>query len=128
LERLFGADVHNVNDLRPEWQSRSVGDRVYAASEGSVWERILHERPGWNVSIVEKDHALVLENWGAFVLLPEPDGRTRFVIRSTISNRAIPVWAAAVNFSAFELPHFIMQRRMMLRIKELAERGPEARG
>jgi len=34
----------------------------------------------------------------------------------------------ALNFSAFELPHFIMQRRMMLRIKELAERGGEARG
>jgi hypothetical protein len=40
----------------------------------------------------------------------------------------LSVVAAAVNFSAFELPHFIMQRRMMLRIKELAERGPGARG
>ena len=110
------------------YRYRIAGDRVHAAAEGSVWERILHERPGWNVSIAEKNHAVVLQNWGAFVLVPDSDGRTRFVIRSTISTRAIPVWAAAVNFSAFELPHFIMQRRMMLRIKELAERAREARG
>jgi hypothetical protein len=30
--------------------------------------------------------------------------------------------AAALNFAALELPHFIMQRRMMLGIKERAER------
>jgi len=32
-----------------------------------------------------------------------------------------PVWAAAVSFTAFELPHFIMERRMLLGIKERAE-------
>jgi hypothetical protein len=128
LERLFGADVRNVSELRPEWQARRAGDRIFAAAQGSYWERILHERPGWNVTVVEPNQALVLENWGAFVLIPQSTDRTRFVIRSTISNRAIPVWAAAINFSAFELPHFIMQRRMMLRIKELAEGGAEVRG
>jgi hypothetical protein len=35
---------------------------------------------------------------------------------------SIPAWAAALNLTAFELPHFIMQRRMMLGIKERAER------
>lgn len=33
-----------------------------------------------------------------------------------------PVWGAGLTFAAFELPHFIMQRRMMLGIKERAER------
>jgi hypothetical protein len=33
-----------------------------------------------------------------------------------------------VNFSAFEPPHFIMRRRMMLRIEELPERAPQTRG
>jgi hypothetical protein len=32
----------------------------------------------------------------------------------------------AVAFAAFELPHFIMQRRMMLGIKERAERQTRA--
>jgi hypothetical protein len=126
LERLFGADVHNVFELRQEWQSRHVGDRVYAGPEGYLGS-VLRERPGWNVLVAEPDHALVLENWGAFVLQPGEHGGTRLLIRSTISHRRIPPWAAAVNFTAFELPHYIMQRRMMLRIKELAERPHETR-
>jgi hypothetical protein len=71
--------------------------------------------------VFDSDRALVLKNWGAFVLVPQPDGRTRRLIRSTISNAHIPAWAAALNLAAFELPHFIMQRRMMLGIKTLSE-------
>jgi hypothetical protein len=77
------------------------------------------------VEVVEPERAMVLEHWGAFVLAPTPDGRTRFLIRSTMSHERIPVWAAAVNLTAFQLPHFIMQRKMMLTIKALAERAPE---
>jgi hypothetical protein len=36
---------------------------------------------------------------------------------------AVPVWAAGLTFTVFELPHFIMQRKMMLGIKERAERA-----
>jgi hypothetical protein len=77
---------------------------------------------------VEPERALLLEHWGAFVLLPEEGGRTRFLIRSTISHPQIPAWAAALNLAAFQLPHFIMQRRMMLTIKALAERPPYVAG
>ena len=69
----------------------------------------------------EPDRALVLKNWGAFVLVPYTGGRTRLLIRSTISHERIPAWAAALNFNVFELPHGIMQRRMLLGIKALAE-------
>ena len=120
LERLFGAEVHNVAEIRPEWQTRSAGDHVYATQSGYLGG-IFGERPGWVIDAVEPGRALVLRNWGAFVLMPQDDGRTRLLIRSTISNEQIPAWLAAFNMTAFELPHFIMQRRMMLRIKELAE-------
>jgi hypothetical protein len=43
------------------------------------------------------------------------------LIRSRISNEGISPPLAAVNWSLFEMPHFIKQRRMMLSIKELAE-------
>jgi hypothetical protein len=36
--------------------------------------------------------------------------------------------AAAVNLTAFQLPHFMMQRKMMLTIKALAEREHAMRG
>jgi hypothetical protein len=121
LERLFLADVHNVKELRPEWQSRHAGDRVYATQEG-YFGGLFGNRPGWTVTLAEPDRAIVLEHWGAFVLVPTSDGHTRFLIRSTMSNERIPVWAAAVNMVAFQLPHFVMERKMMLTIKELAER------
>jgi hypothetical protein len=122
LERMVGAEVRNVREIRPEWQSRAAGDRVYAAPSGYL-SRVLDERPGWNVTYVAPNEALVLENWGAFVLVPDVSGGTRFLIRSTVSHERIAPWAAAVNLTAFELPHLIMQRRMMLNIRELAERG-----
>jgi hypothetical protein len=61
------------------------------------------------------------------VLLPDDGDRTRFIIRSMISHREIPVWASALNLMTFELPHFIMERRMMLTIKALAEDGRQLR-
>jgi hypothetical protein len=125
LERAFGAQITNSDTIRPEWQSLRAGDRVYATQSGYL-ASVLPERPGWVVDRVEPGRVLVLRNWGAFVLQPTAEGRTRFLIRSTISNERIPAWAAAINFTAFELPHFIMQRRMMLGIKERAERA--ARG
>ena len=120
LERAFGADVHNVREIRAEWQHRQAGDFVPATQRGYL-ASVFGEQPGWTVTAVERERALVLDHWGAFVLLPTDDGRTRFVIRSTISHPRIPVWASALNFLAFELPHFIMERRMMLTIKRLAE-------
>ena len=120
LEQLFGADIRNVAEIRSEWQSRRVGDLVPAAQSGYLGG-LFGTRPGWTVALVDDGHALVLAQWGAFVLRPEGDGRTRFLIRSTISNASIPAWAAPLDMVAFQLPHFIMQRRMMLTIKTLAE-------
>ena len=125
LERLFGAKITNVFEVRPEWQTRQVGDRVYATQPGYLGG-LLGERPGWAVDHVQPNRALVLDGWGAFVLVPDPHGRTRLLIRSTFSDDNMPAWAAALNMTAFELPHFIMQRRMMLNIKQLAEAGRAA--
>lgn len=121
LERAVGADIHNVEEIRAEWQERRVGDFVRATQPGYLGG-LFGSDPGWTVSAVQPGRALVLQNWGTFALLPTSDGRTRFIIRSTMSHRAIPVWASALNFMAFEVPHFIMERRMMLTIKALAER------
>lgn len=126
LERVVGADIHNTFEVRPEWQHRAAGDFVPAVQRRYLGG-LLGEQPGWTVSLVEPERALVLDSWGAFVLLPTDTGGTRFIIRAAISNRHIPVWASALNFAAFELPHFIMERRMMLTIKALAEGAPAQR-
>jgi hypothetical protein len=77
---------------------------------------------------VEPGHALVLRRWGAFILQPDGPDQTRFIIRTTVGDPETPSWIAAVDLMAFELPHFIMQRRMMLEIKALAERPSEGPG
>jgi hypothetical protein len=122
LERAFLVDIRNVPSVRPEWQTREVGDLV-RATQPSYLRGMLGRNLGWRVARIDPGYAMVLENWGAFVLLPTEDGRTRFVIRATISSPEIPVWASALEFMTFELPHFIMERRMMLTIKALAEQN-----
>jgi uncharacterized protein YndB with AHSA1/START domain len=120
LERAFGVDINNVFEIRPEWQSRRAGDRV-RATQDSYLGGVLGRDLGWTVKDVEPGRALVLQYWGAFVLEPTADGRTRFIIRTKVGNAQTPAWAAAFDMMAFQLPHFIMERRMMLRIKSLAE-------
>jgi hypothetical protein len=126
LERAFGVNVHNVFEIRPEWQSRRVGEMVPATQRGYLGG-IMGNQPGWTVTQLEVGRALVLDHWGAFVLLPDEPERTRFIIRSTVGSREIPIWASVLNLMTFELPHFIMERRMMLTIKALAEDGRQLR-
>jgi hypothetical protein len=126
LERLFLADIHNIDEIRPEWQQRKVGDFVRAAQPNYLGG-LLGQDLGWYITEVQPERALVLHQWGAFVLQSDGGGGTRLFVRSTFSDPRIPVWAAAVSFTAFELPHFIMERRMLLGIKERAERGRSER-
>lgn len=120
LERAIGAGVRNVHEVRAEWQSRRVGDLV-RATQPRYLGGVFGENPGWRVVAIEPPRAMVLEHWGAFVLTPIDEGHTRFIIRSTISHRQISAGVAALNLLLFELPHFLMERRMMLTIKALAE-------
>lgn len=120
LERAFGLDVRNVRDVRPEWQTRQTGDFIRAAQPGYLGG-LLGDDLGWTVGAITAEQAMVVEKWGAFVLQPADDEQTRFIIRSTMSNHRSPVWASALNLLGFQLPHFVMQRRLMLTIKELAE-------
>jgi uncharacterized protein YndB with AHSA1/START domain len=122
LERLLLADVHNVFEIRGEWQRRAAGDFIRATPPnylGGIFGRDV----GWTVTHVEPGRVMVLANWGAFVLEPDEQGRTRSFIRSSIGAPDAPVWGAALTFTLFELPHFIMERKMMLTIKTCAERS-----
>ena len=121
-----GVDIHNVEEIRPEWQQRSAGDRV-RATQPDYLGGVLGRDLGWTVKQIEPGRAMVLQDWGAFVLEPTADGHTRFIIRTKVGNPKTPAWAAALDMMAFELPHFIMERRMMLQIKSLAEAGAAKR-
>jgi azurin len=120
LERAAGLGIRNVREVRPEWQTLQAGDFVRATPPDYLGG-LFGEGLAWTVGEVVRERALVLENRGAFVLQPAGDERTRLIIRSTTGHRERSVPASVASFMGFHLPHFIMQRRMLLTIKELAE-------
>lgn len=124
LERALGADIRNANAIVPAWQTRRVGDLVRAV-QPSYLGGIFGSEPGWKISEMESGRAMVLENWGAFHLEPISDRVTRMHIRTR--GRGIPtvsgIAISTVQLLIFEPAHFIMERGMMLGIKQRAEVG-----
>ena len=121
LERSVGANVHNVKAIRPEWQVVEPGDFVRAVQPTYLGGRF--GDIGWRVSAVDPGRALVLENWGAFVLMPLDTVTTRFFIRTRGPGDATvaSVLMGPITVFVIEPAHFIMQRRMMLEIQRLSE-------
>jgi uncharacterized protein YndB with AHSA1/START domain len=108
LENLAGCGLKNADRIHPEWQHREVGEQV-----------MLHPKLGLKLAHFEPNRALVMEGWGAFVLEPLDGGRTRLISRSRVPRG----WSAVSYALLMEIPHFVMQRKMLLGIKERAERA-----
>jgi hypothetical protein len=107
LENLAGCEMRNADRVRPDWQQRDLGEIVH-----------LHPAGGLRVSVFEPGRALGLEGWGTFVLEHRGADRTRLIARG-----GAPRGAAGASYALLmEIPHFLMERRMLLGIKERAER------
>jgi len=121
LERRFGFEVNNADRIHPEWQRLAPGDTLFATRPGWLGFR---RRLGWRVETVRPDTVLVLENWGSFVLLPAGAGSTRLIARTRGAgpDGMASLVLAPLGFALFEPAHFIMQRKMLLTLKERAER------
>jgi hypothetical protein len=113
---LLACPLVNAETIHPEWQALKVGDEVKMCPQGGP--------PPYLVAALEPNRAVVLghqnpqgvweETW-AFVITPQPDGTSRLVAR----DRTL----AAGGF--WEVIHpgiFVMERGMLLGIKERAER------
>ena len=107
LENLAGCHMHNADEIHPEWQHREPGETVY-----------LHPHKGLPITRFEPGRVYAIENWGAFVLEPHGPGDTRLIARGR-TPRGI---GALANALLMEIPHFVMERKMLLGIKERAER------
>jgi hypothetical protein len=122
LERAFGADIHNASKVEPAWQNRKAGDLVRAV-QPTYLGGLLGDSLGWRITQIEPGRAMVLEQWGAFVLSPVDASTTRLHVRTrgsglpTLSGIAI----TPLQLLVFEPAHFIMERGMLLGIKRRAE-------
>jgi hypothetical protein len=107
LENLAGCRLHNAERIHPEWQHRAVGETV-----------LLHPCTGPKLARFEPHRSYAFDGGWYFALERAPGDRTRLFARSRV-RRGVPSLAYAI---FIELPHFIMERKMLLGIKRRAER------
>ena len=122
LERLVGDRIRNADRVHPEWQDVNVGGLVRAAQPdylGGVFGRDV----GWRIVELQPGRAMVLDRWGAFVVTPVDEQTSRLHVRTRGlgTPTLLGVVLGPANLLAFEPAHFIMQRKMLLGIRDRAE-------
>ncbi len=116
IENLFGLGMHSADEILPQFQHPAVDDVLPVGPNG----------PGMRIKILEPERALAFRsvdgNWvWAFHLLPDPAG-TRLISRNRITTPDASWPARIVNRVVMEPGSLIMERRMLLGIKQRAER------
>ena len=114
LENLVRADIHNADRIMPEWQHLKAGDTIRLGSKKVYGDTTL-----LRVAALEENHFIVLESWGAFVLKPLDEERTRLLIRS--HGRKLSWMNKLLAYLLLDPIHFVMERGMLLGIKQRAE-------
>ena len=117
LENLTGADIHNADAPRPEWQQRALGDRVPMGSPGQ--QAMFGPATTTTIHVLEPERAIA-DTPGRFVLLPQGDTSTRLLLRESLDDpiRSGSLWVL------WDPMHFVMEQRMLQGIKERAEGQP----
>ena len=123
LENLAGLEFHSADRIVPEWQTVQVGGIV----------RFAPQQDTMVVTQVEPNHCLVWRvlnpsthqpadaTW-AFVIRPIDATHTRLIQRFRFG--AGPRLLGTIFYTALiEIPHFVMERKMLLGIRARAERA-----
>ncbi|HEY3374042.1 MAG TPA: hypothetical protein VGK02_03150 [Candidatus Aquicultor sp.] len=139
LENMIGLDLHSADRIIPEFQNLQVGDTIRLAPEdpevdmGLVVERmepgrllVLHANPfnplnGRPVSPNNGDNEPYIDWTWAFILDKAGESATRLIVRVRGDYNTSPYLDPTIR-ALIEPPHFVMERKMMLGIKNRAER------
>ena len=127
LENLVGARMRNADRILPGLPALTVGDSLWMAPPsrygGRGRAKVAMIDPGRYLVLVALDDFETItrgeparEGAWAFILEPVDDHTTRLLVRSR-SGRAV----TPGRFLFFDPIHFIMERKMMLGIRERAE-------
>jgi hypothetical protein len=119
IERRLGIDIHNVDWIVPELQDLKVGDEIEMPGYKMRVERLDHER----AMVIRSSNGAWL--W-AFELRPT-DGHTRLISRNSFDTSALRLqdWLA---YPVIEPGSWVMERKMLLTIKQRSENGTKIRG
>lgn len=118
LENILGSNIHNLDEIRPEWQTLQVGD---------AWRLLPPNYLGGvgataadPVLMVEPGRVLGLEMFGTYVIRPLDANSSRLLLRGQSTSSSLVeklIWDPIV---------FIMGRRMLLGLAVRAEGRPDA--
>jgi hypothetical protein len=115
IENLFGLEMRSADAIHPEWQGLKVGDVI--PGKASL--------PGMKVEVLDPEQALVTRSgdgdWVWTFVLGDADGGTRLVSRNRIAMRE-PSLGDRLGMAVMEPGSLVMERKMLLGIKERAER------
>lgn len=132
LENLILANMHNVYELRPELQQpRQRGDTIWLADEerynGQGFQIIAQLIPQESFVMVSgDDYERITKgqrangSWSIY-LYPENKQSTWLIARSSGSSD-ISKGERFLRYLTFEVPHFIMEQKMLRTVKHLAEK------
>jgi hypothetical protein len=124
----YAERTHSATRIHPELQELQVGDHINTGSVGTFGI-------GNPVTVLEPNRALVIGTW-AFILRPLRGKRTRMLVRERdggyLQPMVSPRWAlprallAVVDYLVGDPLHFVMERKMMLGLKQRSETSPAA--
>jgi hypothetical protein len=116
IENLFGLGMHSANEVLPEFQDVNVGDEF----------RLGPNRPMMRVEVLDPERVFALrledETWVWIFGLFPVDGMTRLVSRNRIATPNASPIMRLFNLLFMEPGSLIMERKMLLGIKQRAER------
>lgn len=122
----FAEDGRSATRIHPELQDVHPGERI---GTGSLRTLLRIDAP---VTVVEPGRALVIGTW-AFVLERTLGNRTRLLVRQPYTGwlrTAVPArfamlraLAGVVDYAVGEPLHFVMERKMLLGLKQRAEQA-----
>ena len=112
IENMLGLNIHSVDRVLPEYQHPEIGDTIGLGPNRMRLERVEPQRVlAWR----SEDG-----NWVWTFVLSEHDGRTRLISRNRFR---LPTLVARIGMAPMEPASLVMERKMLLGIRERAGGG-----
>lgn len=121
IENLFGLNMHSADTILPEFQHVHVGD-AFPVGEGG---------PRLRVEVLHPDHAFVVHSedgrWVWAFILDRVADSTRLISRNRIATPDASVLTRVLTTLVMEPGSLIMERKMLLGIRQRAEHTSDDR-
>jgi hypothetical protein len=115
IENLFGLGMHSADRILPQFQGLAVGDVLPIGPKG----------PGMRAEVVDPERCLVFRSedhaWVWIFALVAEGGTTRLLSRNRIAAPGASAVGRLVNRLVMEPGSLIMERKMLIGIKNRAE-------